>query len=88
LRLANYDFHDASAAAEESEVSSSWAAFSGQALQMALRIACSQSPMLQAEVLWHQEPSVRSNDTHCALLQYEVPFLLADSKRRFRVQMG
>jgi hypothetical protein len=44
--------------------------------------------VLQAEVLWNKEPQMRPNDAYGALLQHEVPLLLADSKRRFETQMG
>jgi hypothetical protein len=78
----------ATASIEKTKVPSRWQTFSGQKMQVALRVFNKRPTLLQTEVLWNKITPVHPNDACAFLLHTTMPVLLESTKRRPANQMG
>ena len=86
--LGESDSAYAIASIKEAEVPSRGQTFSGQKVQVALRIFNSRQTLLQTEILRNKIAPVHPNDALAFLLHTAVPVLLESAERRFANQMG
>ena len=86
--LGEYDSAFAIASIKETQVPHSGQTFSGQKVQVALRIFNSRQTLLQTEILRNKIAPMHPNDALAFLLHTAVPVLLESAERGFANQMG